>query len=247
MDSGIIQGFYIHKEKRLIKEFHAIAESVRPFLTKRYGNIQAHSIIIDATDEFEKLIPEIPYINTPRGRALNGFLLITAQELAAFKAMRKHGKSPDEAWEVCHQALRIGTAKIPRWRKWMMKKMLFSTLTMKIFSKRGRKQIGNFEVEYLSGQGKGFHIGVNYHRCGNIEFAYQHGSEVFAPYICMSDIALSDALGWGLARTQTLADGCPHCDFRFIKGAPTRISSKTPEVQEVIERIRDREEAYFSK
>jgi hypothetical protein len=58
----------------------------------------------------------------------------------------------------------------------------------------------------------------------------------FAPYVCMSDIALSDALGWGLIRTQTLADGCHHCDFRFMKGEATQISSKTPEVQEMIER-----------
>lgn len=232
---------YIRKKKKLLNDFLESAKAVEPILMERYGEKQAKEIIINATEEFDKLIPEIPHINTPRGRALNGFLLVTAMELAAFKAMSKHGKTPAEAWEVCHHALRIETAKIPRWRRWIMQKLLFSPITMKIFSKRGRKQIGNFEVEYLSGEGKGFNIGVNYHRCGNIEFANKHGGEAFAPYICMSDIALSDALGWGLTRTQTLADGCSHCDFRFIKGAPTRISSKTPEVQEVIYKIRDEE------
>jgi len=69
----------------------------------------------------------------------------------------------------------------------------------------------------------------------------KHAGEEFAPYICMSDIALSEAMGWGLIRTQTLADGCSHCDFRFKKGAATKISSKTPEVQESIERIRKKE------
>ena len=63
----------------------------------------------------------------------------------------------------------------------------------------------------------------------------------FSPFICMSDIALSEALGWGLARTQTLADGCEYCDFRFRKGAATMISSKTAEVQKAIERIRENE------
>jgi hypothetical protein len=46
---------------------------------------------------------------------------------------------------------------------------------------------------------------------------------------------------WGLVRTQTLADGCRHCDFRFKKGAATQVFSKTPEVQETIERIRKKE------
>jgi len=68
----------------------------------------------------------------------------------------------------------------------------------------------------------------------------KHGGEAFAPYICMSDIALSDAMGWGLIRTQTLADCCDYCDFRFKKGAVTQISSKTPEVQDAIERIRNK-------
>jgi len=53
----------------------------------------------------------------------------------------------------------------------------------------------------------------------------------------MSDLALSDAFGWGLTRTQTLADGCDYCDFRFQKGASTQITSKTPNVQETIEKI----------
>jgi len=67
------------------------------------------------------------------------------------------------------------------------------------------------------------------------------GAEEFAPYVCMSDIALSDAMGWGLIRTGTLADGCETCDFRFKKGGKTQISSKTPEVQATIEKIKKKE------
>ncbi len=58
----------------------------------------------------------------------------------------------------------------------------------------------------------------------------------FAPYICLSDVALSEALDWGLVRTGTLADGCERCDFRFSPGGPTRISSRVPSVQAAIER-----------
>ena len=107
---------------------------------------------------------------------------------------------------------------------------------------RARRQqkdrFGDFEIEYLSSEGEEFDFGVNYLQCGNYRFVMEHEGETFAPYICMSDIALSDALGWGLMRTQTLADGCGHCDFRMKEGAATKISSKRPEVQEVIEKIR---------
>ena len=122
---------------------------------------------------------------------------------------------------------------------------MFSPLAKKVIARRARQQqkgrFGDFEIEYLIGAGSEFDFGVNYLECGNHTFVKKQGGEAFAPYICMSDIALSEAMGWGLSRTQTLADDCSHCDFRFKKGAATQISSKTPEVQASIEIIRKKE------
>jgi hypothetical protein len=103
--------------------------------------------------------------------------------------------------------------------------------------RKEQERFGDFEIRYLTGDGTDFDFGVDYVRCGNLELAKKLGAGEFAPYVCMSDIALGDALGWGLIRTQTLADGSSHCDFRFKRGSKTRISSKTPDVQETIERI----------
>ena len=45
----------------------------------------------------------------------------------------------------------------------------------------------------------------------------------YPPYHCAADMLYSDKLGWGLIRTQTLAEGAKRCDFRFKRGGPTRI------------------------
>ncbi len=122
-----------------------------------------------------------------------------------------------------------------------MRRFMFSRLARAIVARRARRQqrgrFGDFEIEYVAGEGNTFHFGVNYLRCGILNFVRQHGGEEFSPYVCMSDIALSDALGWGLARTQTLADGCQYCDFRFKEGTTTQITSRTPDVQQTIEKI----------
>ena len=118
-----------------------------------------------------------------------------------------------------------------------------------ILKKRMRKlaemgkqpRFGDFEVRYVIGDGEEFDFGVDYVACGNYKFVLDQRAEEFAPYVCMSDIALSNALGWGLIRTETLADGCERCDFRFKKGGKTLISSKTPEVQSTIEIISQKE------
>jgi hypothetical protein len=122
---------------------------------------------------------------------------------------------------------------------------MFSGAVRRVMARREAKgeigRFGGFVVEYRAGTGDDFHFGVDYSGCGNLDLVMDHGGEAFAPYICMSDIALSDAMGWGLRRTQTLADGCDHCDFRFRADAPTEISSKTPAVQAWIERTRAKE------
>jgi len=100
---------------------------------------------------------------------------------------------------------------------------------------------GDFEVAYVVGDGIEFNYEVDYVACGNYKFVLDQGVEEFAPYVCMSDIALGTALGWGLTRTQTLADGCDRCDFRFKKGGNLRISSKAPEIQATIDKIAKKE------
>lgn len=238
-------GYYDSLKASLLGDFDRASELMNESLVARYGEEFTNVLRRDARSEYELLIPDIPFITGPRARFLNVFLLITAQEVAVYKAMKKRDMPPGEAWEVCHEALRMNVSKIPRWKHWLLSNLMFSGFVKKIMARRALRQeigrFGDFEIEYVAGDERSFDVGVNYLKCGNLQFAITHGAEAFAPYICMSDIALSEELGWGLIRTQTLADGCHHCDFRMKKGAATQISSQTPEVQATIERIRAKE------
>ncbi len=243
--SDQIIGYYSSRKEKLLKDFDKTCSLMKDRMAAHYGEGFTSILLKEMRKEYKKLIPEIPYIKGVRALFLNTFLIGTAQELAVYKAMKNHGKPPSEAWELCHQAIRLRSETVPKWKRWLLRRLMFSNFVRKVLARRAsthqKGRFGDFEIEYLVGKGDDFDIGVNYHRCGNYSFAMKHGGAEFAPYICMSDIALSDALGWGLTRTQTLADGCSYCDFRFKKGATTNISSKTPEVQNTITKIRDNE------
>ncbi len=243
--SDEIPSYYRGRKEALLKDFDRTADLMKAPLAQRLGAQTATEMIRDVRREYETLIPEIPYLKGLRARTFNNFLLITAQELAVYKALQKRDKSACDAWELCHEALRRRLAAIPRWKRWLMKCLMFSPIVKAVMRRRAEKQVkarfGEFEVEYLIGDGREFDFGVNYLQCGNVNFVKKHGGEAFVPYICMSDIALSEALGWGLTRTQTLADGCPNCNFRFKKGNETRITSQTFEVQKTIEMIAEKE------
>jgi hypothetical protein len=214
---------------------------MQAYLVQRYGEEFSDILYREARQEYEDLIPEIPYIEGARARALNSFLLITAQELAVYRAMKKRGKGPGEAWEICHEAIKRRMEKFCCIKRRLLKYFMHSNFLKRIVRRRAERgqqfKFGDFEIRYLIGEGEEFDWGVDYVGCGNYNFVKAQGAEEFAPYVCMSDIALGDALGWGLIRTQTIADGCQSCDFRFKKGSETKISSKTPEVQATIEKI----------
>jgi len=226
---------------RLLKDFDQTCALMDDTLITKYGATKAQQMQAMVRNEFKVLIPEIPRLLGFRTRMLNAFLVITAQELAAYKGLKKLGFRPGEIWQICHRALRMRANTVPKWKRWFLKQIMFSKLLRKVTARRAAlKQtgrFGDFEIEYLNPENESFDLGINYRGCGNYNFVMKHGGAEFAPYVCMSDIALSEAFGWGLVRTQTLADGCDHCDFRMKKDGPTRITSKTPAVQQVVELI----------
>lgn len=225
-------GHYISKKAKLLKGFAKTASLTHDHVVSRYGRELTATLIRDAKQEYEHLIPQIPYID--KAPALNSFLKIAALELSLFKAMKKYGKSADETWELCHQALKVRMAAMPRFLRRLIGWYLFTGFVRNKASKMSGKNLGGFIIEYVEEDGD---WGVNYSKCAIFEFLKEQDAEEFAPYVCLSDIVLSDAMGWGLKRTETLADGSAKCNFRFRKGAATEISSKIPEVQATIERI----------
>jgi hypothetical protein len=130
-------------------------------------------------------------------------------------------------------------------KRWLLKRVMFSGIIKRRFRQRASAgeihRFGDFQVRFVVGNGEDFDFGVDYLACGIHNFVRAHGGEEFAPYVCMSDIALSDAMDWGLIRTETLADGCQRCNFRFKRGAITQISSTIPAVQKTIDHIARRE------
>ena len=233
-----IKGYYCKQKKTLLKDFNQTIELVKS--VQKYSEKTTDSLQNELISEYEKIIPAIPYFKGYRQRMFNNMLIVTSQILAAYRVLKRYDKKPEEIWEVCYKALRLRLQEIPKWKRWLMKQF-WHTIFGAMLKRRGKRNLketlGNFELEYINGDGENFDYGINYKKCGHFEFLKQQGAEEIFPYVCLVDIALSDAFGWGLIRSQTIGDGCTYCDFRFKKGSVTQITSKTPEVQKVIDKL----------
>ena len=220
--------YYISRKPKLLKDFDKTVNIVKGVFVSRYGDDFADTILKEVRQEYEALIPHIPYVGSDI-RALNLFLIITAYELSVYKAMKKHGKTTREAWELCHEALKHRAKTVPWFVRYFSKLFFFSNFIKKRarkFAERSQKHpFGDFAFKFVEGDGKIFDYGIDYTGCSIYKFMCDQKAREFAPYVCMSDVALSDAFGWGLIRTKTLAEGFDKCDFRFKKGGKTKISS----------------------
>ena len=228
-----MMNYYIHKKTKLLKSFDKTANLIRGYVVSRYGKDFADRFFRETRQKYEQLIPSVPHIDS--FPVLNTFLKISALELAVFKEMKEQGKSASEAWEICHEAIKAKTEAMPMLLKKLIGWYFFTDFVKNRARKISGRDLGGFTIEYVEEEGN---WGVNYRRCAIYDFIKEQNAEEFSPYVCLSDMALSDAMGWGLKRTETLADGCDKCDFRFRKGAQTEISSRTPEVQATIEKIK---------
>ena len=65
--------------------------------------------------------------------------------------------------------------------------------------------------------GDNFEFGINYKACGFCKFAARHGDKEILPHICVLDFDAYATRGIHLDRTQTLAGGANHCNFRFSR------------------------------
>lgn len=231
--------------KKLRKEFNRVAPIAKAKLVEMYGQAQSDEIERDARHELESIAPIIPFVTGVRAILLNTFMRITILELVLYKAMKKQGFPADQAWEICHYTLRKRNHPVPKWKRWLSRMLFGSNLTKTRMQRREDNKehikIGKYDLSFLGPRKDRFDFGVNYHSCQMHQFVEAQGAKEFAPFICMSDIVLSEEYGWGLQRTQTLADGAEFCDFRFRCGQPTAITSLTNEVQRTVERIAEQE------
>jgi hypothetical protein len=86
-----------------------------------------------------------------------------------------------------------------------------------------RNYPGDYVFEYIEGNDQDFDYGIDYVECASCKFFEEQGVPELSPYFCAKDKIASEFFGWGLSRSQTLAEGGERCDFRFKKGGKTNL------------------------
>ncbi len=231
---------YLERRPRLLREFDRDARLIRPALAQYIPREASEDLTNQARREYAELIPQLPDLGGKE--PFTRFLISTAELLAVYRTVAAHGLSLAQTGELVFEIGRAYLSAVPAYMPRLLGFMNFSPVYLNRLRKRAieshaRRYPDGYVFDYIPGDGATFDYGVDYLECGSCKFLDRQGASEFAPYICPSDILYSDALGWGLARTMTLAEGAPKCDFRFKRGGPTRVAVPDA-LRPVIERYR---------
>lgn len=214
--------YYVAQKSRLLKTLDKSMKYIRKTLTSHYGTDFAHQIVAEARQEFEHLLPELPYIGGKKNR-LTRNLVFSAAALALYRALKAHGKTVKETGKILYDAVEAEAATMSRLKRWLVQRLIWSRymknkLKKMCLESQQRVYPENWVAFYIEGDNDTFDIGIDYTECAICKFLHQQDADELTPYLCLLDFPMSKARGTGLVRTTTLAEGGKRCDFRLKRG-----------------------------
>ena len=218
--------YYLARKRRFLLEFDLVARSARSVIEKYFGE-NARTLTAEARREFEALIPQFPYIGGKQPHT--EFIIFTGMLLAVYRVNKAHGKTAEQTGEMVFKMGRAFLNSFPTFLLRLLMPLNFSRRYLDLIRKgaiesQQRKYPEGNVIDFVEGDGITFDYGVDYLECASCKFLAKQGAPEIAPFLCPVDILFSEALGWGLTRTTTLAAGADRCDFRFKKGGPTVVA-----------------------
>jgi hypothetical protein len=225
MTKQMVDDYYTSRKAKLLKDFDKTARCWRKVMVSYYGDDFSDTIVGETRQEFEVLIPELPYIGGQKGFFLEG-LITSAGALALYRVLKSYGKTAEEAGKVIYEAEEARYAAWPKSLRRVIGRgqfIKYTTKTWKTMAAESQKRrYAGWAFAFVKGDGREFDYGIDMTKCAVCEFFHAQGADEFAPYLCLLDFPRSKALSMGLVRTMTLAEGAEKCDFRWKKGRETK-------------------------
>jgi hypothetical protein len=222
--------YYIRKKPELLEKLEGDVKLWTPLILKQYGEIQSYKILLEARQIFEKLIPQIPYIGGDENNFTKN-LVDSVRYLALYKAMKKYGKTAEEAGRVIYEGYlkKISGPQPPiPLSERLSPEQLLERGRQGAAKSQKRRYPGDYVYTFISGDGKRFDYGFDFTECASLKLHHTQGADEFLPYYCYLDFVAGKVRGFGFTRTMTLYEGHGKCNHRFKAGGKTKADWPPP-------------------
>jgi L-2-amino-thiazoline-4-carboxylic acid hydrolase-like protein len=173
-------------------------------------------------DEFEIVLTQMPYVGGAASR-MSDFFMRLIGFVAISRVLRRHGVSLALIGDIERETYKAQLLTMPEAERLAAGRQFMSPENQTLLREQAIKSLRqefpeDFVYDFVEpGPDDTFEFGINYKACGFCKFAARHGDKEILPNICGLDFDAYTTQGIQLERTQTLAGGANHCNFRFSR------------------------------
>ena len=176
----------------------------------------------EVMDEFAIVLTQTPYVGGAESR-MSDFFMRLIGFMAISRVLRRHGVTLSVIGEIERETYKAQLLTQPEAERLAAGRQFLSPENQAFMREQAVKSLQkefpeDFVYDFVApGPGDNFEFGIDYKACGFCKFAARHGDKEILPNICGLDFDAYAARGIHLVRTQTLAGGADHCNFRFSR------------------------------
>jgi hypothetical protein len=191
-----------------------------PMLRERAQVANLDAIRREIMDEFEIVLAQMPYVGGAASR-MSDFFMRLMGFMAIGRVLRRHGVALPVIGDIERESYKAQLLAVPKDERLASGRQFMSAENQALLREQALKShAGQYPEDFVydfvePGPGDSFEFGINYKACGFCKFAARHGDQEILPHICGLDFEAYATRGIRLERTQTLAGGASHCNFRF--------------------------------
>jgi L-2-amino-thiazoline-4-carboxylic acid hydrolase len=187
-----------------------------PTLRERAQLADLDRVRQEVMDEFEIVLTQMPYVGGAAGR-MSDFFMRLMGFMAIGRVLRRHGVALPVVADIERETYKAQLLMVPEAERLASGRQFMSAENQVLLRHQAAKSHAKeYPDDFVEpGPGDSFDFGINYKACGFCKFAARHGDQEILPHICGLDFEAYATRGIRLERTQTLAGGASHCNFRF--------------------------------
>jgi hypothetical protein len=218
-------GYYEARRSDLLRGFARVAPRVRMSLRKRCDDDFTDAVIAHARDEFERLIPQIPYIGG-RTNVFSPIMVANAWVISLYRAMRQRGKTAEDVAWVCHDLSDTLFRFLPGFALRLLGRLALSWPVQPILqsqARRSQRRAFPGDLVYEPRRRDDGEVARVFEECAVPKFYDAQGVEELKPYCNFFDVTYSRLMGMGLEARRTIGLGCETCELRYKHGRETPV------------------------
>ncbi|KKM04997.1 hypothetical protein LCGC14_1758580 [marine sediment metagenome] len=181
------RNYYLKKKRILMRTFDMVLNIGKQILIDYFGESKFKEISITMRNDFEALIPQIPFVGGKDSRFTDTIINATSL-LPLLRAFEKEGLGYYEIGKLTYNLFEAIFKVIPPTDDIFTEEYLNNEKARAKNSKL-RKYPGDWVFDFVEGDGKTFSYGIDYSECGVHKFYKNQDAEHFMPIACIADYA----------------------------------------------------------